>query len=73
MTQYRKAGMRQYYKIMDDGVVLRVRNQEKLSQVDVSVNPIIQCDAMDETKEVTQAEFDEQFNIAMIRIKELKL
>lgn len=73
MTQYRKAGMRQYYKILDNGIVVRVRNQEKLSQVDVSINPIIQCDAMDDTKEVTQAEFDEQFDIAMGRINELKL
>lgn len=73
MTQYRKAGMRLYYKVMDNGIVVRVRNQDKLSQVDVSINPIIQCEAMDDTKEVTQAEFDEQLDIAMGRINELRL
>lgn len=74
MTHYRHSGMRRYYKI-DDKIVIRVMNKEKFSQVDVSDNPLIREDALDdsETKPITSEEFDRQLALAMDRITTLKL
>jgi hypothetical protein len=66
--------MRRCYKI-DDRIVIRVTNKEKFSQVDVSDNPIIREDALDdsETKSITSEEFDRELAIAMNRINTLTL
>jgi hypothetical protein len=70
MAQYRKAGMRTFYKVTDTGAVIKVLNKEALSQVVVSRNIIIEADATDpyDTIEITEAEFDQQFNLAKKRI-----
>jgi len=66
---YRRSGMRTFYKVIDNKVVIRVTNKESFSQVDVSENRFIVEDAIDETREITAEEFDEAFNLAMERIK----
>lgn len=70
MTQYRKAGMRTFYKVADDGTVIKVLNKHSLSQVTVCLNDIIMQDALDQqdTKEISEAEFNEQYNIAKQRL-----
>jgi len=66
---YRRSGMRTFYKVIDNKVVIRVTNKESFSQVDVSENRFVIEDATDETSEITGAEFGQAFNLAMDRIK----
>jgi hypothetical protein len=70
MTQYRKAGMRTFYKVADDGTVTKILNKELLSQVTVCKNYLVKADALDpqDTKEISEAEFNEQYEIAKQRL-----
>lgn len=75
MTQYRKAGIRTFYRVINNGIVTRVLNMEKLSQIEVSDNPIIRSAALDdsETKPITPKEFERELALAMERITTLTL
>lgn len=76
MPSYRKAGKspRDVYKV-DGDLVIRVLNKEKFSRIDVSDNRLIRSDALDEdsTKECTESEFNEQYQIALDRINKMRI
>jgi hypothetical protein len=73
MTEYRRNGLREFYKITGD-IVIRVTNKDKFSRIDVSDNGLIREDARDSlTKESTELEFNDQYNYALERIKTGKI
>lgn len=76
MVKYTKAGDRTFYKLDEStGHVIRVRNKESYSQVDISYNRLILEDAKDEdaTKEIPKDEFVDAYNLAMERIQTFKV
>lgn len=70
MTQYRKAGYRTFYKVKDDGTVIKILNKELFSQVAVCKNHLIKADALDpqDTKEISEAEFNSEYELAKTRL-----
>jgi hypothetical protein len=75
MPEYRKAGLRTFYRI-DGEEVVKVHNREKFSSAEVSVqNWIVLDTATDpqDTEPITEQEFLTQYNEALTRIKEMKI
>lgn len=73
MAEYRKAGLRTYYRIRGT-IVMRVINKMYQSEVLVCDNVVIFTEAGDaETEPITESEFTEQYNIAIERIKNMKV
>lgn len=73
MTEYRKYGTRLFYRI-EDNVVTRVVNMYGESEVKISKgNGMHISDAKEETKVISEAEFNEQLELANDRIKSQKI
>lgn len=70
MPKYRRAGLRTFYKITDENLVVKILNKESFSQITICKNPIILSDALDEseTKEITQTQFDDEYKLATHRV-----
>lgn len=73
MTEFRKAGLRTYYRVSDKDIIM-VRNMHSRSVVDVSNgNMVIECDALDRTEVITEEEFTQAYNEALERIKMMRV
>jgi hypothetical protein len=69
MTEYRKMGTRMFFKI-SDGNMIRILNKAKLSVVTVFFqNDFMIEETLEEAFPCTEQEFNEQYQIALERIK----
>ncbi len=74
MTQYRRNGLRRFYKIYDDGTVCAVLNQQNWSEIKFGINGFMIADIFDPyptntgMKEITGKEFNEAYKLAYDRI-----
>ncbi|HYG03307.1 MAG TPA: hypothetical protein VD927_12735 [Chryseosolibacter sp.] len=75
MIEYRKAGIRTFYRIDGDNVT-RVINKSWKSTVDVGEIELVSSDVMTDAqtyKPCTEQDFKEQYNIALDRINKMKI
>jgi hypothetical protein len=75
MIEYRKHKSGREFFMISDETILRVKNKEKWSLVDVSTNQLIKWEATDTdfTKPCTEQEFKEALQVALDRINKMKI
>lgn len=74
--KYTKSGSREFFKVIEEtGVVVRVVNKHKDSTITISRNMYIISNANDpyDSTVITEAEFNEQLEIARRRLDTLEL